>query len=137
MLHTLPQQNTMSLLAKLCVFISAEISRNFPFTRPIGPHLQKWQEATRTPSEVFCCVSFYEVTTITMITIKEWQGVQIPSSIIHCLLGCLYSLTSYILSHVSLAKYPFTCVYFRKTFLRAWFSKTSYYLCAPAKHHLT
>jgi hypothetical protein len=68
---------------------------------------ESYQEATRTPPEVLCCISFYKVTTND--DQQEVQREPIPHSVVHCLLGYIYTLSKH---HV--------------------FSQES----APAKHHM-
>ena len=67
--------------------VSAGISRNFHFTLPIGLSLWKQQEAAKTPNFFGM---FLSMKSLQMMTNKKWQGVPIPSSIIHCLLGYIY-----------------------------------------------
>ena len=54
---------------------------------------ESYQEATRTPPEVLCCISFYKVTTND--DQQEVQREPIPHSVVHCLLGYIYILSKH------------------------------------------
>jgi hypothetical protein len=55
---------------------------------PIGPSLEKRPEDSRTPPEVFS--AFLSMNSQQTMTGTEWQGIPIPYSIIHHLLGYIF-----------------------------------------------
>lgn len=118
--------------------VSADISRNFYSTLPIGRSPRMWKEVARTPPEGFFFFfgAFLSMKSWQTMTIKEWPGILIPSRVIHRV-GSF--LTSDILARVvCFSKTCFhLCLLHENVLSYVCFSKASFCLCAPAKYHLT